>query len=48
MNKALFIYAISTLYAMQAGLYWWHREWAAGFLAFMYALAGIPLIFMTK
>lgn len=46
--KAGFIYVISGLYFLQALWYWKQQQWAPGFLVLFYALAGIPLIAMTK
>jgi hypothetical protein len=46
--RAVFIYAISTLYALQSGWYVWQGQYAPAFLTLCYALAGIPLIYMTK
>ena len=46
--KPIFIYAISVLYACQWAQCWMDKQWAAGFLVLCYALAGIPLIYMTQ
>lgn len=45
---SFFIYAVSTLYALQAVQYWAHGKYAPAALVFLYALAGIPLILMTR
>lgn len=46
--KPWFIYLISILYSLQAVQAWMDKQYAAGFLVLFYALAGIPLIFMTQ
>lgn len=42
------LYIISALYLQQAIQCWWDKQYAPGFLVLCYALAGIPLIYMTQ
>lgn len=46
--NAIFIYAISVLYALQGVLYLYKGQPWMGMLTICYAIAGIPLIMMTK